>query len=45
MDGKHDVDPSDMTPFPEAAPAAPEDMEEAQKEAAEKRLGGGGYGG
>ena len=44
MNGKHDVDEGDMTPFPEAAPAE-DDMEQAQKEAAEKRLQGGGYGG
>jgi hypothetical protein len=44
MDGKHDVDPNDMTPNPEAAPP-PDEMEQAQKDAAEKRLEGGGYGG
>jgi hypothetical protein len=44
MDGKHEVDPNDMPPDPQLAPAADE-MEKAQKDAAEKRLEGGGYGG
>jgi hypothetical protein len=44
MDKKHDVDANDMMPqAPE--PAAPEAMEQAQKDAAEERLEGGGYGG
>ncbi|HZG08133.1 MAG TPA: hypothetical protein VEZ70_04035 [Allosphingosinicella sp.] len=44
MDDKHEVDPNGMTPDPEPAPAA-DKMEQAQKDAAEKRLQGGGYGG
>ena len=44
MDEKHDADPNGGKPQPERDPAANE-MEQAQKEAAEQRSEGGGYGG
>lgn len=44
MDEKHDVEANEMTPQTEKSPAADE-MEEAQKDAAEQRSEGGGYGG
>jgi hypothetical protein len=44
MDKKHDVDPNGKAPQPEENPAADE-MEQAQKEGAEQRSEGGGYGG
>jgi hypothetical protein len=44
MDKEHGVDAEDMMPqAPE--PAAPDGMEQAQKDAAEQRSVGGGYGG
>jgi hypothetical protein len=44
MDRKSDVDSDEVPADPETAPAADE-MEQAQKDAAEERLQGGGYGG
>jgi hypothetical protein len=44
MDAKHDVAPDEMMPQTEKSPKADE-MEQAQKEAAEERAQGGGYGG
>ena len=44
MNKEHDVDANDMMPQTDN-PAAPDAMEQAQKEAAEERLQGGGYGG
>jgi hypothetical protein len=44
MDKKHEVDANDMMPQTDI-PAAPDAMEQAQKDAAEERLEGGGYGG
>ena len=44
MNNEHDIDANDVVPqTPE--PTAPDAMEEAQKDAAEQRLEGGGYGG
>ena len=44
MDEKRETDASDVTPKPDGKPAA-DAMEQAQKEAAEQRSEGGGYGG
>ena len=44
MNEKHDVDTDDMLPQMEKQ-AAPDPLEQAQKDAAEQRLEGGGYGG
>ena len=44
MDEQHESDAGGRTPVPERG-APPEDMEQAQKQAAEKRAEGGGYGG
>jgi hypothetical protein len=44
MNKAHEVDEDDMMPQTDT-PAAPDAMEQAQKDAAEKRLEGGGYGG
>ena len=44
MPKEHEIDANDMVPqTPE--PNAPDAMEQAQKDAAEQRLEGGGYGG
>ena len=44
MDEKHETDVNGVTPQPENNLAA-DDMEQAQKDAAEQRSEGGGYGG
>ena len=44
MESEQDSDPTDMTPQTEGSPA-PDAMEKAQRDAAEERLQGGGYGG
>jgi hypothetical protein len=44
MDKEHGVDADDMMPQVQE-PAAPDAMEQAQKDAAEQRSEGGGYGG
>ncbi len=44
MEKEHDSDASDVMPQTQS-PAAPDAMEQAQKDAAEQRSEGGGYGG
>jgi hypothetical protein len=44
MDQEHEPDANGITPQT-GSPAAPDAMEQAQKDAAEQRSEGGGYGG